>query len=172
MGYKIGKRVKIKKSIIIFKSVEIGSDVTILNGNVIIGRYLKIGSNSSILERNRIVGVADFEMGDNSRIINDHLIDVTNKVVMGSHSWLAGKSSQIWTHGSLSTKLGKDLSVRIGSNVYISSAVKIAPGTTIPDNTLAGLGSVIHGSFDAMNTVIAGNPAKVVRKNLNWRKNW
>ena len=172
LGYKIGERVKIKGSIINFKTVEIGNDVTILSGNVLIGSRLKIGPHSSILEKNRIVGTSYFEMGENSRIINEHLIDTTNPVVIGNNSWLAGKSSQIWTHGSLSTKLGKDLSVRVGNNVYISSDVNIAPGTKIPDNTLVGLGSVVHGAFDVENTVIAGNPGKIVKKNVDWRKDW
>jgi acetyltransferase-like isoleucine patch superfamily enzyme len=172
MSYKIGENCRINKAIINGAIVNIGNNVTILNKTVISCHHLEIGDNSSILERNRITGSASFKMGANSRIIDDHFIDVSADVTLGNNTWIAGRGSQIWTHGSLHTKTGKDLSVKIGDDVYVGSSVLIAPGVEILATNLIGLGSVVSSSFLENHTVIAGNPAKVVKKDIDWRENW
>ncbi len=170
--YKIGVNVKIGKTIISAKRVVIGDNVLISNDNHISCNELKIGNNVSIHSGNRIMGSANFSIGENSRIINNHFIDLYNNVTIGLNTWLAGKSSQIWTHGSVSTKLGKKLDVFIGNNVYVGSNVCIAPGVHIADINLIGLGSVVTNSFNESKTIIIGNPSKVVKENIDWRKNW
>ena len=172
LGYNIGTGVVIKRSILKAKKVVIGNQVTILARNVISCNELHIGEGSSILERNRITGTTSFIMGKGSRVINDHFIDLSADVTFGNNTWLAGKSSQIWTHGSLHTKTGKDLSVTIGDHVYIGSGVLIAPGVKIAISNLIGLGSVVSTSFLTERTVIAGNPSKVVKEDVDWQKNW
>ncbi|WP_159947776.1 acyltransferase [Polaribacter septentrionalilitoris] len=170
--YKIGINVKIGKCVINAKSVTIGNNVMIRDDNHIACKTLKIGENVSIHSGNRFMGTANFTIGDNSRIINNHFIDLYNNVTIGSNSWLAGKNSQIWTHGSLSTKQGKKLDVEIGDHVYIASNVNIAPGVKISDVNLVGLASVVTQSFNESETIILGNPSKVVKNNIDWRKNW
>lgn len=54
-------------------------------------------------------------------------------------------------------------SVIIGKNVFIGMNVIILKGTTIGDNCVIGAGAVVHGFFEK-NTVIAGNPARVIKK--------
>ena len=86
---------------------------------------------------------------------------------------LQGKNSQFWTHGSIHTKdNSKDLSIKIKDDVYIGSASLFAPGVKIESVNLIGLGSVVSGIFNETNTVIAGNLAKVVKQNIDWRKKW
>ena len=53
--------------------------------------------------------------------------------------------------------------VSIGNNVFIGMNAIILKGTTIGDNCVVGAGSVVHGTFED-NCVIAGNPAKVIKK--------
>lgn len=53
--------------------------------------------------------------------------------------------------------------IKIGNNVLIGSNCTILPNTTIGDNTIIGAGSVVRGNFPD-NSVIFGNPAKVVTK--------
>lgn len=172
LGFKIGKNCKIRKAIINGTIVKIGDNVTILNRTVISCYRIEIGDGSSILERNRITGSGVFKMGARSRIINDHFIDVSADVTLGNNTWLAGLGSQIWTHGSLNTKTGKDLSVSIGDDVYVSSGVLIAPGVSIASVNVIGLGSVVSASLLKDRSIIAGNPAKVIKQNIDWQVNW
>jgi len=52
--------------------------------------------------------------------------------------------------------------VTIGDNVWIAAKVGILPGTTVGDNSVVGYGAVCSGHFTA-NSIIAGNPARVVK---------
>ena len=53
--------------------------------------------------------------------------------------------------------------VKIGKNVFIGCNCIILKGTELGDNCVVGAGSVVHGKFED-NCVIAGNPAKVIKK--------
>jgi len=53
--------------------------------------------------------------------------------------------------------------IKIGNNILIGSKCTILPNTIIGDNSIVGAGSVVRGNFPD-NSVIVGNPAKVVMK--------
>ena len=53
--------------------------------------------------------------------------------------------------------------VRIGKNCFIGCNSIILKGTQLGDGCVVGAGSVVSGKFEE-NCVIAGNPAKVIRK--------
>lgn len=171
--YAIGKNVKIGKAIINCNKVYIGNNVHIADNNVITCNEFSIGENSSIHSGNVIQGRANFSLGTNSRIINNHHFDLWNNIQIGNNTWIAGKNSQFWTHGSIHTKLNnKDLSIVIKDNIYIGSACRFAPGVLIESENLIGLGSVVTKSFLESKTIIAGNPAIVVKNEIDWRTNW
>lgn len=52
--------------------------------------------------------------------------------------------------------------VTIADNVWVAAQAGILPGTTIGENSVVGFGSVLSGDYPA-DTIIAGNPAAVVR---------
>ena len=54
--------------------------------------------------------------------------------------------------------------VKIGNNVWIGSNVVILPGVAIGNNVIIGAGSIVTKSFKDNNLVIAGNPAKIIKK--------
>ncbi|EUJ27914.1 maltose O-acetyltransferase [Listeria cornellensis FSL F6-0969] len=54
-------------------------------------------------------------------------------------------------------------SVTIGNNVWVGGRSVINPGITIGDNAVIGSGSVVTKDVSA-NTVVAGNPARVIRQ--------
>ena len=58
--------------------------------------------------------------------------------------------------------------VVIGDNCWIGNDVKITKKAFIPNNTIVGIGSVVSSKFEEENTVIAGNPAKVVKRGVKF----
>lgn len=60
--------------------------------------------------------------------------------------------------------------VHIGSHVWIGEDARILKGVFIPDNCVVGGFSIVTKSFlkEDKHSVIAGSPAKIVKKNINW----
>lgn len=173
LGYSIGKNVRIGKAIINCKKVHIGNNVFIANNNVFSCSEVFIGNDTKIHSGNKFIGSSNFSIGNNSRVINNHYFDLWHNIQIGNNTWIAGKDSQFWTHGSLNTKTrNKDLSISIGDDNYISSSCLFAPGVIISDVNLIGLGSVVTKQFEDKLTIIAGNPAIIVKHNIDWRINW
>ncbi|MBA3613268.1 MAG: hypothetical protein H0W49_10235 [Nitrospirales bacterium] len=149
--------------------------------NKFIGPYrLRVGGGASIGRDNVISwgawvaeerfareGYARYcHLGNGSMVTSSHFIDPTGGFDLGAHSWIAGSHSQSWTHG-----IGvKDRSISIGSDCYIGSASRFAPGSSIGTNNTIGLGSVVVGEHNEGCTLIAGVPAKLFHSNYDCRE--
>ncbi len=58
--------------------------------------------------------------------------------------------------------------IEIGDHCWIGNKVTIIKNTILADNTIVGAKSLVSGHFTEPNTIIAGNPAKVIKKNVIW----
>ncbi len=56
----------------------------------------------------------------------------------------------------------------IGAHVWIGEDVKVLKGTIIAENTVVATGSVVSKKFEEAFIAIGGNPAKVIKNNINW----
>ncbi len=54
--------------------------------------------------------------------------------------------------------------VVIGNECWIGMNVVILPGVELGDNTTVGAGSIVTKSFNEGHCIIAGNPAKIIKK--------
>lgn len=102
------------------------------------------------------------------------LLDDNTVVTIGNDCMFADKI-QFWasdTHTiiDLKNKTIKNLGklIQIGNHVWIGYGATILKNTIIPDNCVIGTNSVVGGKFEKTNCVIAGNPAKVVKENIDW----
>lgn len=189
-GYKVGRRVRIGFSIIDADECEIGDNVSIGHFNVFtrikklsIGEHtrigvlnifrggdeIRIGRYCEILRLNEINSIPEpevvneidprFILGDGSMMGASHKIDFTDRVEFGKRVILGGRNSSVWTHNRQKTH-----PVTIGDNSYIGSEIRIAPGGSIPPRCIVGIGSVITDSFQNEYHLIAGVPAKEIKK--------
>lgn len=55
----------------------------------------------------------------------------------------------------------------IGDNVSVGAGVKIIGPVRIGNNTVIGANSIVVKSFEDSNQIIAGNPARIIRKDSN-----
>jgi acetyltransferase-like isoleucine patch superfamily enzyme len=51
----------------------------------------------------------------------------------------------------------------IGSDVWLGANVVILPGVKLADGAIVGAGSIVTKSFTEKNSVIVGNPAKLLK---------
>jgi acetyltransferase-like isoleucine patch superfamily enzyme len=65
-------------------------------------------------------------------------------------------------------KQEKDNAIVIGDHVWIGSNVKIKKGVHIADDSVVASNSVVTKSFTEKNVLIAGHPAKIVKRGVEW----
>lgn len=189
-GYKIGKRVRLGFSVIDAVECTIEDDVSIGHLNVFTrteklsigdhtrigvlnifrgGQEIRIGRYCDILRLNEINSIPEpdaineidprFILGDGSVLAASHKIDFTDRVEFGKCVILGGRNSSLWTHNRQMTK-----SIKIGDYCYLGSEIRLAPGASVPEKCIVGMGSVVTKSFDRAYYLIAGVPAAEVRE--------
>lgn len=80
---------------------------------------------------------------------------------IGAHSYVAFET-RLLTHDRTR---GLYLHTRIGKNCFIGGRSLILPGVEIGDNCVIGAGSVVTKSVPPR-SIVAGNPAKVIRSDI------
>lgn len=60
--------------------------------------------------------------------------------------------------------------VIIGDNCWVGYGVYILKNAKLPKGTIVGSRSVVTRDYEEENSVLAGNPAKIVKKNVSWNR--
>ena len=66
--------------------------------------------------------------------------------------------------------INKPQNIYIGNHVWLGLRTSVLKGARLSDYSVAGTGSIITKSFAESNVIIAGNPAKIIRHNINWSR--
>lgn len=105
----------------------------------------------------------------------DIIIDENGGLNIGSYCLFANNINIRASdgHSVLDKTTGKILNhithpVNVGDKCWIGQGVRILKNAQIPTNTIVGGGSVVTKKFDEEYTVIAGNPAKVIKHDVTW----
>jgi acetyltransferase-like isoleucine patch superfamily enzyme len=189
-GYQIGKGVRIGWSVFVgVGSCRIGDGVRIGHGNLFYqigdlsigthaqigflnlfrgGQRIEIGDYATILRKNVFNAILDPDfvepvesvliLGCGSVVTTGHWLDFSDRITIGDHSIIGGRHSSFWTHNR---QRGRGITV--GHHCYLGSEVRFAPGVEIAPCCIVALGSVLMGRCDQQRSLIAGNPATVLR---------
>lgn len=132
--------------------IKIGNGTEILDGVLILtyGGNIEIGDNCSINPYTIIYGHGGTSIG------NDNLIAGHCMIVPNNHI-IENINIPIRLQGN--TQKG----VTIDNNVWIGHGCSILDGSNIANGVVVAAGSVVKGNIEE-NTVIAGVPAKILRK--------
>ncbi len=87
-------------------------------------------------------------------------------IYIGSGTYIAANVGIITANHDLNdlSKAAPGKDVKIGDNCWIGMNSVVLPGVTLGERTIVGAGSIVTKSFPEGNCVIAGNPAKEIRK--------
>ena len=66
-------------------------------------------------------------------------------------------------------KVKRENKIKIGDHVWIGCNVSILKGSVIPDGCIVAANSVVTRQFDEKNALLAGNPATVIKRNVEWK---
>lgn len=111
------------------------------NGTLILGNGSFINVDSKIYCKEKI------EIGDNTYIGEEVIIRDTDEHYLSKNN----------------TK-----SIKIGNHVWIGMRVIILKGVTIGDNSVIAAGSIVTKDVPN-NCLVAGNPAKIIKQNIEWK---
>ncbi|HET6226842.1 MAG TPA: acyltransferase [Bacteroidia bacterium] len=132
---------------------------------VIIGHSVSIGPGVNIIVKDR----AQLSIGSNTYFTSDSHIEIVNNVEIGSNcaiSW--GVTIIDDNHHQVLPATGEQKKqVKIKDHVWIGCNVTILAGSEVGKNCIVAAGSIVKGLFPD-NVMIAGNPAKIVKQDINW----
>lgn len=60
--------------------------------------------------------------------------------------------------------------VNIGDHVWIGTKVNILKGSSLKDNSIVGTCALVTSAFEESGVVVAGVPAKVIKKDIDWKR--
>jgi acetyltransferase-like isoleucine patch superfamily enzyme len=179
-------------SIIEAEIIDIGIDCYIGNNvNIRVKGTFKLGKCSTILD-NCIINCQDFiadeylfmsknvevgrggcqnpdavvTIGKGVGIFENTIINPNSPITIGDYTGI-GAEVMLWTHGAwLDSTQGYPADfgpITIGSNVWLPARSIMLPNTSIGDNTVIGIGSIITKTIPG-NCMAAGTPCKVIKQ--------
>jgi acetyltransferase-like isoleucine patch superfamily enzyme len=101
-----------------------------------------------------------------TNLIIAHSLEIGEGTVI---SWGCELADEDWHDIKYEGKQGKDHAIVVGNHVWIGSYVKILKGVHIGDNSVIASSSVVTGSFTEGNLLIAGNPAEIIKREVEWQ---
>ena len=149
-----------------YKNVFIGDKTSIGDNVVISAKEVRIGAESEIRNNVKITGESNFFMGDSCYVGENSIINLRRDVEIGNETCI-GANCSLYTHGlwlpaldGYPVKFGK---ITVGDKAWISASSFIMPGISVGKNAVIGSGSIVTKNV-ADNSVVAGNPAKEIKK--------
>jgi acetyltransferase-like isoleucine patch superfamily enzyme len=188
-GYRIGRGVRIGLCLLDAQHVELGDHTHIGHLNLILrvdrlltgrevrigtlnvirgGERVQLGDYATVMRLNVLNAIPDhdcttqptsvLELAAGAIVVSGHRLDFTDRITIGRNVIVGGRNSSLWTHNRQQTA-----PITIGDYCYLGSEVRLAPGASLPERCILGLGSVLTGSITSPGSLVGGVPAKVVR---------
>ena len=132
--------------------------------------FKKVGTNLRIFPNLRVRNPQLLSLGDNVSLGNDCFIqaagevDISDNVVLGpgvkiwSANHVYGKGMPVTSHEYEFKR------VEIKRNVWLAANAFIMPGCELGEGTIVSAGSVVGAKKYPPHCVIAGNPARIIKK--------
>lgn len=96
---------------------------------------------------------------------------IYNGIIIGKDcniSWGCQFLDDDFHHLNFENKKTKNKVINIGEHVWIGCNVSVLKGTQIASGCVVAANSVVSGDFLEKNCLIAGTPAKVVKRGITW----
>jgi acetyltransferase-like isoleucine patch superfamily enzyme len=132
-------------------------------GRIVLGDRVQFEAGVSLT----VGGDATIAIGDRVYINESARIGALTRVEIGARSMLAADVSIMDSNFHTLDGTVGTAPVIIGERVWLGFRSMVLPGVTIGDGAVIAAGSVVSRDVEAA-TLVAGNPARVVRRDVDW----
>ena len=133
----------------------------IVRGDVWLGKGCRLAVN-----RGAVCTLSDCGITGQTNLIVAHGLEIGKGSMV---AWGCELADEDFHTIQYEGKIEKDHAVAIGDHVWIGGYVKILKGVHIADNCVIAANSVVTRSVAESNVLIAGNPAQIVKRGVDWR---
>ena len=143
--------------------ISIGDDVRYRSGKIYLlygqGQHICIGPETTVEGAYLLVDEnASIDIGHDCMLSTDIIIRTGDK-----HSIL---------DASTGTRLNPSRDIRIADRVWIGRDVQVLKGTVLQPESVVATRSLVTGVFNEGNCVLAGIPARVVKRGIKWDRRY
>lgn len=138
-----------------------------INGKLILNSEYQIGKGCRIdIGKNATVEIgAGGYINAFTKIIIMNGLKIGKKCVV---SWDVQFLDEDFHSIKYENKIDRNKEIIIKDHVWIGCGAKIYQGSVIPKGCVVASDSVVRGVFEKDNCIIAGNPAKIIKENIEW----
>jgi acetyltransferase-like isoleucine patch superfamily enzyme len=136
-----------------------GTLLSASHGKIYMGKHSKIGADSHIRCVEKVI-LGDYSAIANHTVIcdnNNHPVNPADRMIMRLTP--PGSDERSWKHSDHAP-------IIIGKNVWIGEYCRICKGVTIGDGSVVAANAVVTKDVPP-NSIVAGNPAKVVKTDID-----
>lgn len=154
------------------KNIKLDGDMPLIAGNgfILLGDNVTIGNRCAFIVIPNLFDKPKLIIGSNTNINYQTEISVEYRVEIGNHCQIAGQT-KIFDNNSHSIHYGNDRKmtkddvapVKIEDHVWVGMRSIILKGVTIGKGSVVAAGAIVTTDVPPM-TVVAGNPAKVIKE--------
>lgn len=154
-----------------------GNDNTVTIGarSVLQNLRVEIGSERWRCSRSRLIIGNGFTIASQGRFIlpnSGNIVEIGNDCMFSSNIIVRGGE---YPHLIFDRETGDYLDVSegifIGDHVWVGDGAFVGKSVTLPAHSIVGTRSVVTKRFDETHCVIAGNPARIVKRAVQWVAN-
>jgi len=106
----------------------------------------------------------EFVLGVHTRVTSKHFFDCNGGIYIGDYTTIAGSGTEILTHSiDVYKNIQDTAAVTIGNYCFVGTKAIILKGSSLPDYSILGAGSVLIHNYTQSHAVYGGNPAKFIK---------
>lgn len=139
---------------------------------VLIGEGTKIQASILVKGSNQTVSIGDF-----TTIAGAYILCQEGCHVSIGRWCMFSRDIEIRTtdaHSVVDRKTGQRLntpaSISIGDHVWVGVRALISKGAKVPSDSIIGAMSFVNSSFEEDGVIVAGVPAKIIRRGITWNR--
>lgn len=140
------------------------------NNRIILGNELRVGGLDIYCERNAVCRIGDCTEIHGAKIfVTDGNVEIGKDCLFASGIILRNHDGHHIFDKASEKRLNYAGNIKIGNHVWLGEGAVLLGSASVGNNSVVGMMSVTSSSFPD-GTILAGNPARVIKQDICWSK--